>query len=97
VAAAACAAADAGEEASAPPSFLDPLTCAVMADPVVLRSSRQRVDRSTAARLLLGPAPADPFSREPLTTDDLEPDAELKAEIEAWRRGGQPAATRMEE
>ena len=98
VAAAACAAADAGEEAGAPPTFLDPLTCALMSDPVILASSRQRVDRSTAARLMLGPAPADPFSRAPLKTEDLEPDAELKAKIEAWRRGqADGAGSRMEE
>ena len=84
----------------APPAFLDPLTCALMDDPVILRSSRQRLDRSTAARLLLGPAPADPFSRAPLSAEDLEPDDDLRQQIAAWRAGrggGGDGSTTMEE
>jgi hypothetical protein len=44
---------DPGLPRAPPDEFLDPITAAVMSDPVVLPSSRVTVDRSTAERLLL--------------------------------------------
>ena len=65
--------------------FVDPITSDVMADPVVLPSSKVRVDRATLERLLLARAPADPFSRAPLARDGAHADAGLKARIDEWR------------
>jgi ubiquitin conjugation factor E4 B len=95
-AAAAAAAAAAAEEErfDAPPDeFLDPLTCALMRDPVALPSGHV-VDRATILQQLLTDA-RDPFSRAPLAEEDLAPAPELAARIGAWvaaqraaRRGG---------
>ena len=84
------------EPVSRPPpdEFIDPITSAVMDDPVVLPASRARVDRSTLDRLLLAPSPSDPFSRAPITARDVVADMELKGRIEAWKNQG---AVAMEE
>jgi len=70
-----------------PDDFLDPLTCALMIDPVTLPSSRQIVDRSTIMRHLhlnKNNKPDDPFSRTPLTADMLEPNHDLRLRISQW-------------
>jgi hypothetical protein len=70
-----------------PDEFLDPLTCALMIDPVTLPSSRQIVDRSTIMRHLhlnKNNKPDDPFSRTPLTADMLEPNHDLRLRISQW-------------
>ncbi|GBG33867.1 Ubiquitin conjugation factor E4 A [Hondaea fermentalgiana] len=75
--------ADLGE---APEEFLDPIMQEVMEDPVLLPTSNAIVDRSVIEQHLLND-PKDPFNRMPLSQDMLEPQPELKARIEAWRRG----------
>ncbi|KAK4538435.1 hypothetical protein CDCA_CDCA17G4460 [Cyanidium caldarium] len=67
----------------APEEFLDPIMATVMRDPVLLPSSRQVVDRATIVRHLLSD-PHDPFNRQPLSADEVLPQAELKARIHAW-------------
>ncbi|KAF0298144.1 Ubiquitin conjugation factor E4 A [Amphibalanus amphitrite] len=71
--------------AQAPDHFLDPIISSLMADPVRLPTSGIICDRSTIARHLLSDQ-SDPFNRKPLTMEQVEPAAELKAEIEEWRR-----------
>eukprot|EP00798_Chlamydomonas_sp_ICE-L_P016755 gene16754-23029_t len=44
---------DAGPDEDIPEEFVDPLTCCVMRDPVILPDSQVTVDRSTIARHLL--------------------------------------------
>ncbi|KAG8733450.1 hypothetical protein FRC11_006177 [Ceratobasidium sp. 423] len=73
-----------------PDEFLDPLMYTLMRDPVKLPSSRTTVDRSTIKAHLLSDT-TDPFNRSPLKIEEVTPDEELKAKIEAWlaeRRGG---------
>lgn len=53
-------------------------------DPVKLPSGVV-VDRPNIQRHLLSD-PTDPFSRQPLTEDQLEPLPELTARITAWRK-----------
>jgi ubiquitin conjugation factor E4 B len=65
-----------------PDQYQDPLLYTLMSDPVKLPSGVS-VDRSTIVSHLLSD-PTDPFNRAPLTVEDLVPDVELKAEIEAW-------------
>ena len=55
----------------------------LMSDPVRLPNSLQIVDRSTIARHLLSDQ-TDPFTRAPLTMDQVEPLDELKNEIQKW-------------
>ncbi|XP_076329978.1 ubiquitin conjugation factor E4 A-like [Tachypleus tridentatus] len=69
--------------ADAPEEFLDPIMSTLMEDPVILPSSRVRVDRSTIARHLLSDQ-SDPFNRRPLSMDMVTPDTELKQKIEEW-------------
>eukprot|EP00054_Salpingoeca_dolichothecata_P022714 m.149553 g.149553 ORF g.149553 m.149553 type:complete len:911 (-) comp24434_c0_seq2:31-2763(-) len=73
-----------------PDEFLDPIMATLMTDPVMLPTSKQVVDRATIASHLLSD-PTDPFNRNPLQLEDVVPDDELKAKIEAWvaerRRG----------
>jgi len=67
-----------------PDEYEDPLMATLMEDPVILPISRQTVDRSTIMSHLLSD-PHDPFNRTPLKIEDVIPDTELKAQIEAWK------------
>ncbi|KZF25758.1 ubiquitin conjugation factor E4 [Xylona heveae TC161] len=67
-----------------PDEFLDPLMYTLMEDPVILPRSRISLDRSTIRSHLLSD-PNDPFNRTPLTMEDVIPDTELKAKIQAFR------------
>lgn len=69
--------------ADAPDEFLDAIMSHLMSDPVRLPNSRQIVDRSTIARHLLSDQ-TDPFTRAPLTMEQVEPLDELKAKIQKW-------------
>ena len=55
----------------------------LMTDPVRLPNSGQIVDRSTIARHLLSDQ-NDPFTRAPLTMEQVEPLDDLKVNIQAW-------------
>ncbi|KAJ5172455.1 hypothetical protein N7492_005048 [Penicillium capsulatum] len=67
-----------------PDEFLDPLMYTLMEDPVILPNSRMSIDRATIRSHLLSD-PHDPFNRVPLTMEDVLPDTELKAKIEAFK------------
>ncbi|KAK4222483.1 ubiquitin elongating factor core-domain-containing protein [Podospora fimiseda] len=67
----------------APPEFEDPIMGILMSDPVVL-PSKHTVDRSTIMQHLLSD-PKDPYTRQPMTIDDVIPATELKEKIEAWK------------
>lgn len=73
---------DAFLTADAPDEFLDEIMSTYMKEPVVLPSGHF-VDRSTITQHLLND-PIDPFSREPMTADDIKPAVELQAKMEAW-------------
>ena len=55
----------------------------LMTDPVRLPNSGQIVDRSIIARHLLSDQ-NDPFTRAPLTMEQVEPLDDLKVNIQAW-------------
>lgn len=65
-----------------PEEFEDPLSYRIMRDPVKLPSGNI-LDRSTILQHLLTDT-RDPFSREPMTEDDLVEETELKQKIAAW-------------
>lgn len=65
-----------------PEEFEDPVRCSIMNDPVRLPSGAV-LDRATILQHLLTDN-RDPFSRAPMTEDDLEELPELKERIEAW-------------
>ncbi|CAI5442383.1 unnamed protein product [Caenorhabditis angaria] len=66
----------------APEEFKDPIMDAIMVDPVKLPSGHV-MDRAVIERHLLS-TPNNPFNRAPLTAAELEPQPELKAQIESW-------------
>ncbi|KAH9896390.1 ubiquitin conjugation factor E4 [Xylariomycetidae sp. FL2044] len=66
-----------------PDEFEDPLMGDLMTDPVIL-PSQNIVDRSTIVQQLLS-NPLDPFTRNPMTMDDVVPADDLRARIEAWK------------
>ncbi|XP_051961212.1 ubiquitin conjugation factor E4 B isoform X1 [Xyrauchen texanus] len=68
----------------APDEFKDPLMDTLMSDPVQLPSGNI-MDRAIILRHLLN-SPTDPFNRQPLTENMLEPVPELKKRIQAWMR-----------
>lgn len=68
-----------------PDEFLDPLMYMVMEDPVILPRSRISIDKKTIQQHLLND-PTDPFNRTPLTFEEVIPDVELKAKIDAYKR-----------
>ncbi|KAG7368012.1 ubiquitin elongating factor [Nitzschia inconspicua] len=75
-----------------PEEFTDPIVQTLMRDPVVLPSGNI-VDRHSIRQQLLN-NPLDPFSRAPMTIDDVKPATELKTRIDAWvkeRLGGRDA------
>lgn len=67
----------------APEEFLDPIMGTLMKDPVRLPTSGQIVDRAVIARHILSDQ-MDPFNRQPLTLDMVEPVSDLKEKIHAW-------------
>lgn len=71
------------QEVVYPDEFIDPLTFGVMKDPVLLKTSSTRVDRSTASMILMTD-PKDPFTRVTLTEKDVVEDTELKQRIEEF-------------
>jgi ubiquitin conjugation factor E4 B len=66
-----------------PEEFRDPIMDTLMSDPVRLPSGII-VDRPVIIRHLLNSS-QDPFNRQNLTTDMLEPQPQLLARINAWR------------
>ncbi|KAJ5215961.1 uncharacterized protein N7498_002368 [Penicillium cinerascens] len=66
-----------------PDDFLDPLMYTLMEDPVILPNSKMSIDRATIRSHLLSD-PHDPFNRVPLKMEDVIPDTELKAKIDAF-------------
>ncbi|KAA8910425.1 ubiquitin elongating factor core-domain-containing protein [Sphaerosporella brunnea] len=66
-----------------PDEFMDPLMFTLMEDPVVLPTSKTSIDRQTIKAHLLSDA-TDPFNRSSLKIEDVMPDTELKARIDAW-------------
>ena len=73
---------DDGLENEAPEEFVDPLTAELMKSPVKLPSGNV-VDDSTIRQHLLNEL-SDPFSRQPLEPENLEPLPDLKKRIEEW-------------
>ena len=69
--------------AEAPDEFLDPILSILMKEPIRLPSSGKVVDRSTIAKHFLSDA-SDPFNRQPLTMDMLEPQKLLQTQIHNW-------------
>ena len=65
-----------------PDEFRDEVMYTLMTDPVTLPSG-QVMDRKNIARHLLSD-PHNPFTRQPLTEDQLKPNVELKSRIEKW-------------
>ncbi|KAI0181688.1 ubiquitin conjugation factor E4 [Hypoxylon sp. FL1284] len=66
-----------------PDEFEDPLMGDLMTDPVIL-PSQNIVDRSTIVQQLLS-NPRDPFTRNPMTIDDVTPADDLRMRIEEWK------------
>jgi ubiquitin conjugation factor E4 B len=75
--------------ADAPDEFLDEILSTFMKNPVTLPSGHN-VDRSTITQHLLND-PHDPFSRQPMTLDDIQPATELKARMDQWLESKQSA------
>ncbi|KAI9219743.1 ubiquitin elongating factor core-domain-containing protein [Blastocladiella britannica] len=73
-----------------PDDFMDPLMCVLMEDPVTLPTSGVTVDRSTIVTHLLGEK-RDPFNREELKIEDVIPNTDLKAQIEAFKANARRA------
>ena len=72
-----------------PDEFLDPLTYDIMKDPVRLPTSDMIMDRASIKRHLLSDH-TDPFNRQHLTMDMLEPAEDIARRIAEWvasRRG----------
>lgn len=70
-------------ESDIPERFLDAIMATLMRDPVKLPSGHI-VDRSTIVRQLAGHDKSDPFTRLPMTIDQVVSEYELKEEIESW-------------
>ena len=66
-----------------PEEYLDPILFNLMVDPVRLPASHMVVDRATIQAHLLND-PHDPFNRQPLRIEQVEPMTELKKEIEEF-------------
>lgn len=66
-----------------PDDFEDPIMGDIMQDPVYLPSGAV-VDRSTIIQHLLSD-PKDPYTRQPMTIEDVKPAEELRQQIETWK------------
>uniref|UniRef100_A0A3Q0KDX8 Ubiquitin conjugation factor E4 A n=2 Tax=Schistosoma mansoni TaxID=6183 RepID=A0A3Q0KDX8_SCHMA len=67
----------------APDEFIDPIMGCLMEDPVKLPTSGHIVDRKTIYRHLLNDS-TDPFSRQPLTMSQVEPQENLRSAVRKW-------------
>jgi ubiquitin conjugation factor E4 B len=65
-----------------PEEFADPLLATLMRDPVRAPSG-YTYDRACILQHVMN-TPSDPFTRQPLRVEDLQPQPELKARIDAW-------------
>lgn len=74
--------ADFGEDI--PEEFEDPIMGMLMTDPVIL-PSKAIVDRSTITQHLLSD-PKDPYTRMPMTLDDVVPADDLRRRVEEWKK-----------
>ena len=74
---------------SVPDEFLDALMGTIMSDPILLPSGNV-VDRATIERHILNQK-NDPYSRQPLSIEQLQPVPELKERIERWRASRIPS------
>jgi ubiquitin conjugation factor E4 B len=74
-----------------PDEFLDPLLATLMEDPVILPISKTVIDRGTIRQHLLSD-PHDPFNRTPLKLEDVIPDMDMKAKIDAFRAAARARA-----
>jgi len=72
-----------GEWEDIPEEYLDPIMQTIMKDPVTLPASQQICDRSVIMRHLMSES-TDPFNRQHLTEEMLEPNNELREKIEKW-------------
>jgi len=63
----------------------------IMSDPVILPSGKV-MDRSVIMRHLLN-SNTDPFNRQPLSEDMLQPHNELKDRIREWKLKKQPPSS----
>jgi len=66
-----------------PEKYTDPMLCTLMRDPVRLPTNNMVMDRKEISIQLLNKSQC-PFTKKPLTVDELIPVPELKAEIDAW-------------
>ena len=66
-----------------PDEFLDPISCELMQEPVMLPSSGKIVCRSTIAKHLLSDE-KDPFNRSALTLEQVVPCEDLAKQIKVW-------------
>lgn len=71
------------EDVDIPEEYLDPVMADLMTDPVLLPSSQKIMDRKNIVRIIMSDD-HDPFTRTPLKMEELVPQPELKAEIEAF-------------
>ncbi|KAK2552690.1 Ubiquitin conjugation factor E4 B [Acropora cervicornis] len=67
----------------APDEFKDPLMMTLMQEPVILPTSGKIMDRPVIMRHLLN-SDTDPFNRQVLTIEMLQPATELKQQIDEW-------------
>ena len=72
-------------EVDIPDEYLDPMMADIMIDPVMLPASKTIMDRKTIQRIIMSDD-HDPYTRDPLKMEDLVPQPELKAKIEAFAK-----------
>lgn len=75
----------ANEELEIPDEFLDPLTCLMMENPVVLLTSKVTIDLNTFKQIMLNDQ-IDPFSRQPLDETKYVENKELKERIKEFMK-----------
>lgn len=71
------------KQSEPPAEFLDALVDTIMRDPVMLPASQKIVDRQTIVRILKT-NPIDPYTRTPLSINDLQPQPELKSRLDQF-------------
>ena len=72
------------KENEIPAGFEDPLHFSIMTEPVLLPSSQAIVDRETIVRFFQEGNNIDPYTRVPLTIDEVIPQNNLKSQIDQF-------------
>ncbi len=75
-----------------PRAYECPITYQIMQDPVFIVSSGYTYERAAITNIINNGNALDPFTRHPITLEDIMPNRAIKDAIDEWKRANPTAA-----